>query len=103
VLGPDGLEPRERSSGVVQAKGQAAVDVLLAPHALADGEESLIHQLGDDPAEDEAGRVLDPLGRKAQPPEEALSRLGGERVSGGQAGQLDEPGTPRGAASGGSR
>ena len=55
------------------------------------------------PAEHEARGVLDPLGQQAERREEALGRLAGERLGGGQARELHELRLRRAAAAGGSR
>src|SRR5215207_8827860 len=75
VFHPDRLAPADRAAGMIEPEREAGVHVLLRADALADREPGLVHELADDPAEDEPGSVVHPLRREAEPGEERLRRL----------------------------
>src|SRR4051794_29570087 len=76
VVQLDRLSPRDRAAWMREAEGEPGVHVVRGAHALADRKGRLVDELAHYAAENEAGRIVDPLGDEAEPGEALLHRVG---------------------------
>jgi len=90
VVVADLLAPLERATGVVETQPHSRVNVLGRADPLAKCERSLVDELADDPAENEARSVVDPFDVLAAIRKEPLRGVRTGVGRGRGAGQLDQ-------------